>query len=160
MDTSKLNFIEESGLMLEQLGMTRMAGRVFGYLMVCDEDQVSFDDIRATLKASKGSISTTTKQLVYSRLVEQVSIPGDRKTYFRISRKKAGGMLKERLKLFTVFSELLSRGLTLKNRNDEVSDWLLEVSTFYRWVGAEFDQIIDKWEANKAEIIENTRSEK
>jgi DNA-binding MarR family transcriptional regulator len=160
MERNKLNFIEESGLVLEKLGMTRMAGRVFGYLMICDEDQVSFDDIRETLNASKGSISATTKQLVYSRLVEQVSIPGDRKTYFRISRKKAGGMLKERMKLFTVFSELLTKGLILKQRDDEISDWLLEVSTFYRWVGAEFDQIIDKWEANKAEIIENTRSEK
>jgi predicted transcriptional regulator len=153
MDTNKLNFIEDSGLVLEKLGMTRMAGRVFGYLMVCDQDQVSFDGIRNTLKASKGSISSTSKQLVNSGLVEQVSIPGDRKTYFRISRKKAGDMLKERLKLFTVFSELLSKGLTLKQRDDEVSDWLLEVSTFYSWVGAEFDRIIDKWEANKAEII-------
>ena len=160
MDTEKLNFIEDSGLVLERLGMTRMAGRVFGYLMICDEDQVSFDAIRETLKASKGSISATTRQLVNSGLVEQVSVPGDRKTYFRISRKKAGGMLKERMKLFTVFSELLTKGLNLKQRDDEISDWLLEVSTFYRWVGAEFDQIIDKWEANKAEIIENTRSEK
>ncbi len=155
MNTNKLNFIEESGLVLEKLGMTRMAGRVFGYLMICDKDQVSFDDIRETLEASKGSISATTKQLVYSKLVEQVSMPGDRKTYFRISRKKAGGMLKERLKLFTVFSELLSKGMMLKHRDDEVSDWLLEVSTFYSWVGDEFDQIIDKWEANKAEIIKN-----
>jgi DNA-binding MarR family transcriptional regulator len=160
MDTDKLNFIEESGLVLEKLGMTRMAGRVFGYLMICDEDQVSFDDIRKALDASKGSISATTKQLVYSKLVEQVSIPGDRKTYFRISRKKAGGMLKERLKLFTMFSELLSKGLSIKQKDDEVSDWLLEVSTFYSWVGDEFDQIIDKWEAHKAEIIENMRGEK
>jgi DNA-binding transcriptional regulator GbsR (MarR family) len=160
MDTDKLNFIEESGLVLEKLGMTRMAGRVFGYLMICDEDQVSFDDIRKALDASKGSISATTKQLVYSKLVEQVSIPGDRKTYFRISRKKAGGMLKERLKLFTMFSELLSKGLSIKQKDDEVSDWLLEVSTFYSWVGDEFDQIINKWEAHKAEIIENMRGEK
>jgi DNA-binding transcriptional regulator GbsR (MarR family) len=160
MDTDKLNFIEESGLVLEKLGMTRMAGRVFGYLMICDEDQVSFDDIRKALDASKGSISATTKQLVFSKLVEQVSIPGDRKTYFRISRKKAGGMLKERLKLFTMFSELLSKGLSIKQKDDEVSDWLLEVSTFYSWVGDEFDQIINKWEAHKAEIIENMRGEK
>jgi DNA-binding transcriptional regulator GbsR (MarR family) len=160
MDTDKLNFIEESGLVLKKLGMTRMAGRVFGYLMICDEDQVSFDDIRKALDASKGSISATTKQLVFSKLVEQVSIPGDRKTYFRISRKKAGGMLKERLKLFTMFSELLSKGLSIKQKDDEVSDWLLEVSTFYSWVGDEFDQIINKWEAHKAEIIENMRGEK
>lgn len=153
MDTDKLNFIEESGLVLERLGMTRMAGRVFGYLMICDHDQVSFDDIRETLQASKGSISATTRQLLHARLLEQTSIPGDRKTYYRISRKKAGGMLKERLKLFITFSELLEKGLKLKQRDDEVADWLLEVSTFYSWVGDEIDQILVKWENEKEEII-------
>lgn len=130
-----------------------MAGRVFGYLMICDKDQVSFDDIRETLQASKGSISSTTKQLLHSKLIEQSSLPGDRKTYFRISQKKAGGMLKERLKLFVTFSELLDKGRQLKKQEDDVSEWLLEVSIFYSWVGDEIDQIIVKWEKQKEEII-------
>ncbi len=40
MRKKKLDHIEESGLLFEQTGMTRMAGRIFGYLLICDEDLI------------------------------------------------------------------------------------------------------------------------
>lgn len=157
MKQEKLTFIEESGLVLESFGMTRMAGRVFGYLMVCDEDAVSFDDIRNALDASKGSISGTTKQLINSGLIEQLSLPGDRKTYFRVSQMHVGEILKARTHFFKKFATILAKGREIKNREDKVSDWLLEISTFYNWIGGEIDKIIDRWELEKDSIIQQNQ---
>ncbi len=153
MDKDKLTFIEESGLMFEQMGMTRMIGRVFGYLMVCDENAVSFDQIREALGASKGSISGTTRQLIQIGLIEPVSLPRDRKTYFRITKIELGNLLKTRFQLFAKFADTLAKGRELKKKDDDVAQWLLEASTFYHWIGGEIEGIIEKWHRNKEQII-------
>lgn len=155
MDNDKLTYVEESGLMFEQLGMTRMVGRVFGYLLVCDQDEVSFDQIRETLNASKGSISSTTRQLVQIGLIEPVSLPGDRKTYYKITHIELGNLLKSRMRLFSRFSETLNKARKVKKREDSVADWLLEATVFYSWVGSQIDEVIDKWHNEKAGIIKN-----
>lgn len=155
MNKDKLTFIEESGLMFEQLGMTRMVGRVFGYLLVCDQDEVSFDQIREVLNASKGSISSTTRQLIQTGLIEPVSLPGDRKTYYKITHIELGNLLKGRMQLFSKFSEILNKARKVKKREDSVADWLLEASVFYNWVGSQIDEVIDRWHKKKAGIINN-----
>ncbi|TVQ68183.1 MAG: hypothetical protein EA360_00530 [Balneolaceae bacterium] len=159
MDKEKLEYIEEAGLAFELFGMTRMAGRIFGYLVVSDQEVVSFEQIRETLKASKGSISGTTKNLIHVGFIEPVSLPGDRKTYFRISRQKAGRILKERTALFLKFGSLLDRGRALKAEEDRVSDWLLEISSFYKWMVHEVDMVTDKWEMVKEGYMQKMKGE-
>jgi DNA-binding MarR family transcriptional regulator len=153
MEKEKLTFIEESGLMFEELGMTRMSGRVFGFLLVCDEDEVSFNQIRVVLNASKGSISTTTRQLIHAGLVEPVSLPGDRKTYFRVTKIELGQLLKNRMQLFKKLSDTFRTGIQVKEREDSVSEWLLEASVFYSWIGSQLDEVIDNWNRDKRDII-------
>ncbi len=155
MEKEKLTFIEESGLLFEELCMTRMSGRVFGYLLVCDEDEVSFDQIREVLDASKGSISTTTRQLIHADLVEPVSLPGDRKTYFRVTKIELGQLLKNRMQLFKKLSKTFRTAKQVKEREDSVADWLLEASVFYSWIGGQLNQVIDKWHREKEDIINN-----
>ncbi len=160
MNNDKLTYIEESGLLFDKLGMTRMAGRVFGYLIVCDEDAVSFDQIRETLQASKGSISGTMKQLQQIGMAEAVSLPGDRKTYYRVSKIKIGDILKERIALFMQLADHLDKGNQLKLETDDTSEWLIEASTFYNWVGDRFEEIIKHWEAEKDNIIRDYHGNK
>lgn len=155
MDKKQLSYIEENGILFERLGMTRMAGRVFGYLIVSDQTENSFDDIRLALKASKGSISGTTKQLVNVGFIEPVSLPGDRKTYYRLNKIEVGKILEARLDQFVKFSEMTSKGRILRKEEDELTDWLKEISIFYDWVGDEIREIIQKWERDKEKIIVN-----
>lgn len=159
MNKKKLEYIENTGLMFEAFGMTRMSGRFFGYLVVNDKDTASFNDIKEALNASKGSISGTSSQLLNAGLIEQVSLPGDRKTYYRLSKDRVGSILKARTKLFEQFAKTLVEGRSLKNREDDVSEWLLEISTFYSWIGDQIDETLEEWEKNKKEIIKKKRSE-
>lgn len=154
MRKKKLNHIEEAGLLFEQTGMTRMAGRIFGYLLICDEDAVSFDQIREVLQASKGSISTNLKQLVQTGLIEQKMIPGDRKTYYRASQIHISEIMKSRLNLMEKFVDLFSKSRMLKSRDDDVSEWLHESACFYRWMEDRMEELMDRWENEKKEILE------
>ncbi len=154
MTEQELNYIEEAALFFEQLGLTRMAGRVFGYLVVTEKDAVSFDDVKEALQASKGSISGTMKQLVQIQFVKAVSIPGDRKTYYKLGEISMSDYTKSRLKQFYVFRDFINKGRDIRTKEgDKVDEWMIEVSAFYDWLAEKMEKTLVEWEENKDEII-------
>ncbi|MEX0680968.1 MAG: hypothetical protein WD097_06260 [Balneolales bacterium] len=153
LNIEKQKYIEEVGLTFEQFGMTRMAGRVLGYLMICDQDAASFNTICEAIQASKGSASGSLKQLLQIGFIKAVSLPGDRKTYYQINKMPWTDFLTSKLDLYDLFAENLEKGRSLKTREDEVSEWLLEASVFYRWIGGKVHDIIDEWEREKKQIM-------
>ena len=62
MDPQTVNFIERMGVALDSDGLPRIAGRIFGLLLV-SEDARSLDDLAAELRVSKGSVSTNARLL-------------------------------------------------------------------------------------------------
>jgi DNA-binding transcriptional regulator GbsR (MarR family) len=83
-------FAEDLALWFEQSGVPRMAGRILGWLLVCEPAHQSAEQLAAALGASRGSISTMTRLLTGTALVERVAIPGDRRTYYRIEPDWSG----------------------------------------------------------------------
>lgn len=77
-------FVERIALTLEGDGFPRIAGRIFG-LLIISENESSLDDLAATLGASKASVSVNTRMLEDKGVIERVSKPGDRRDYYRIS---------------------------------------------------------------------------
>src|SRR5690349_14179002 len=77
-------FIERLGLLAEESGMPRMAGRVLGWLLICEEPRQSFGEIVEALGASKGSISAMTRILQQLGLIERVTQGGDRRDFFQL----------------------------------------------------------------------------
>ena len=77
-------FIERMGLVWEQEGIPRIAGRIFGFLLL-QEHACSLDDMAAALGVSKASISTDARRLEQLQLIERVSRPGDRRDYYAIA---------------------------------------------------------------------------
>lgn len=144
-------YIEESGLFFEELGLTRMAGRILGLLIVTDKEMVSFDDIREALKASKSSISTNLKSLVRVMFVKPLSLPGDRKTYYALSSDLSWSeLIRQKMKTMDYMVNLFEKGLHLRtNQDDRPSEWIKDAIEFYTWMGREFPDLIDRWEAQK-----------
>ena len=134
MKKEKLEYIEEFGMMWEKLGATRISGRILGYLLVCDKEQVSFQELVEVLKVSKGSVSTNIKALELIGFIQAVSIAGDRKTYYRAKPVNMPQIFEERLKLITVMLNIMEKGQKLKeNNNDSASHFLKEAIDFYSW---------------------------
>lgn len=157
MNEKKLAYIEETALIWEQAGMTRMAGRIIGYLTICDEDAVSFDRIRKVLNASKGSISMNLKQLENTGFVEKISLPGDRKTYYRISHFSVSDIMRGRAELIRKFVKIFAKGRCLKEREDDAAEWLLDTACFYKWMDSQLEEMLNRWQDEKKEIIKYYR---
>lgn len=151
MHKSRETYVEDTGLLMEQLGSTRMAGRILGYIFVNDTDAVSFDELREALKASKSSISTNIKSLMHLGYVKTVSLPGDRKTYYRLAFDYSwSDGIKHRLKLLHVMQKSFEEAIDLRTKKtDKTSEWLKKGAEFYIFMNHEMQQMLDKWDATQ-----------
>jgi len=76
-------FIESMGLRFQDQQMPRIAGRLFGLLLLEGEPH-SFGQLAERLQVSRGSISTNARMLAEFGLIERVAKPGDRQDHYRI----------------------------------------------------------------------------
>jgi DNA-binding transcriptional regulator GbsR (MarR family) len=84
MDQATRDFIESMGRQFEEDGAPRIAGRLFGFLML-HEEPCSLDDVAEQLQVSKGSASSNARLLEQLGIAERVTRAGDRRDYYQIS---------------------------------------------------------------------------
>ncbi len=140
-------FAEEVGLVMEQIGLPRMAGRILGWLLVSDAPYQTLDDLAEALQASKGSMSMVTRQLIQTGVLERVALPGRRRDYFRI---KGGGwalLIESRMRWITAFRETLDWGLELaKGKDASIQQPLQELRDLYAFIERELPTLYERWE--------------
>ncbi len=144
------NFVEDVGIFFEQSGLPRMAGRILGWLLICDTPQQSTSELIEALKASKGSISTTTRLLIRIGLIERFSLPGIRHDYFRIKPGVWHHLIKESQVQTTAMRQLAERGLELlKNKPPLNRQRLEEMRNMYAFFEQEYPALLERWEQKR-----------
>ena len=146
------SFVEEVGLVFEQTGLPRMAGRILGWLLISDPPHQSTAQLTDALLASKGSISTMTRHLIHMGLIERLSLHGVRHDYFRIKPGATHQLLKGSLSQTTSFRQLMERGLKLtEGKAPLTQQWLEEMRDMYAFFEREFPAMLERWEQEKKE---------
>ena len=77
------DFVETIGLRFQDQQLPRIAGRLFGLLLM-EGGPFSFSELAERLQVSRGSISVNARLLTGMGLIERVSKPGDRQDHYRI----------------------------------------------------------------------------
>ena len=80
----QLELVERIGAIHDRSGVRPAAGRILGLLIVSAGQELSFDEISATLGLSKGATSTALSLLQSLDRVDYTTRTGDRKRYFKI----------------------------------------------------------------------------
>ena len=142
------NFVEEVGLVFEKTGLPRMAGRMFGWLLISDPPYQSPAELAEVLMASKGSISTTVRLLTQIGLIERFVIPGVRHDHFRLRedalRQTIRHGLQDEIKMFRELSE---RGLRFMKKEPSVRrQWLEQMHDCYAFLEKEFPVLMERYE--------------
>ena len=75
--------VEEVGRYFDQEGHQPIAGRILGLLLVMDKELYTFDEIIEELKISRSSASIVLRNLQIRGSIEYITLPGDRKRYYR-----------------------------------------------------------------------------
>lgn len=151
MTPAQRELIEEFGLLHEQMGGTRMAGRMSAWLLLCDPPVQSLTEIAEGLGVSKAAISGAARLLLQSRIVERISEPGQRGDFYRAVPADAREILP--LDHVHTLNGLIGRGLaSVAGRDQAQSNYALmhELFDFTTFVEAQLPDLLQRWEAHKA----------
>jgi hypothetical protein len=143
-------FAEEVGRVFEQLGVPRMAGRILGWLLICDPPRQSSADLGRALGASKGAISTATRILESWGLLRRIAVPGERGDFFEMSpdafNRAADQVGKARL-----FRELMEKGLAVLGDEDSPrAARLRETRALYAFLERELPAVFERFRTEYA----------
>jgi DNA-binding transcriptional regulator GbsR (MarR family) len=153
----KAHFVEEVGLLFELVGLPRMAGRIFGWLLISETPYQSSGVLAEMLKASKGSISTMTRLLLQIGLIERVSIPGDRRDYFQIKPHAWTQLAQQRLTQITAFRQVAERGLELLHEHPPIlQKRLQEMRDIHVFWERELLLLNQRWQQEQLKIENST----
>ncbi len=143
----KARYIEEVGTALEALGIPWTLGRAVGALLLADPPELSADGLAAALRASPGTISTSTRTLEEMGIVERVRKAGDRKQYFRLRLGAWQEIVRKRAEAFKAAGGVAEKGLViLGGDRPDVGQGLREMLEFMRFVVKEQTTLLESWE--------------
>ncbi len=144
------HFIEESGILFEMVGLPRMAGRIFGWLLISNPPHQSPSELAEVLQASKGSISTITRLLMQLGLIERISLPGQRRDYFRVKPNSWTQLMHQRMAHVTAFRQLAERGLKLMSGTQpQLQERLEEMRDIHAFCEQELPLMLERWEQRR-----------
>ncbi len=150
-ESEEKHFVEEAGLLFEMLGLPRMAGRIFGWLLISKPPHQSPGELAEVLQASKGSISTMTRLLMQIGLIERMSLPGQRRDYFRVRMNAWSELTKQRLTQIQAFRQLAERGLGLLQGEDpSLLQRLEEMRDMHAFLERELPLMAERWEQQRS----------
>jgi DNA-binding transcriptional regulator GbsR (MarR family) len=145
---------EEFGLLFEEMGHTRMDGRISAWLLLSDPPVQSLTDIADALGVSKAAVSTSARSLLQIGMVERVSEPGRRGDSYRSVPGKLEDVLQ--LEHIETLRRLVDSCLTLVTDKDQSqSNYALlhEMRAFLDFLQAEIPGLMARWQAHRAAFL-------
>jgi DNA-binding transcriptional regulator GbsR (MarR family) len=144
-------FVEEMGQFLAGLGMTPMAGRMWGWLLICEPAEQTAAEIADALQASRGAISGTARILATSGLIRRGTKPGDRREYFSAPPEALDSMLASAGAIYRQMREMAERGLTATaDRPPEARARLQEFHDVMTFVEQEVPRLVGEFLRDRA----------
>lgn len=141
------HFIEDVGLLFEESGHPRMAGRILGCLLISDPPYLSSTELAEILQASKGSLSTMTRFLLQMGLIERVGLPGRRRDYFQIKPGAWTQLVGHAVYEISALRKMTERGLELMEGQDsDLNRRLQEARDLFSYMEREYPLLIERWE--------------
>ncbi|GDY28926.1 GbsR/MarR family transcriptional regulator [Gandjariella thermophila] len=124
-------------------GLPLIAGRIMGYLLVCDPPECTAADLSRALEASSGSISTNVRLLMNMGLVTKKTRRGRQAALYRIDEKHWADMVQRRMDALVGIRDLTREGMRLLSGDPHRAHRLRTVHELYAWLADELPQV---WE--------------
>lgn len=144
-------FVEEMGQALASYGMTPMAGRMWGWLLICDPPEQTAADLAEALQASRGAISGTARILTSAGMIRRSTRRGDRREYFSAPPEALDSFLENAGRIYRRFREIAERGLdAIADRPPASRARLEELRDVFAFVEQEVPAVVDRFLHDRA----------
>ena len=138
-------FVERMGVMMEGHGLPRIAGRLYGFLLL-HEEPYPLDELADLLQVSKASVSTNARLLEQHGLLELTSAPGDRRDFYRVGPNSQERMLRAAQRKFREMIEVFEHaGASLPPEIEGGRERLREATRFHRLMLDGVDRLVEQW---------------
>jgi DNA-binding transcriptional regulator GbsR (MarR family) len=144
-------FVEEMGHALASYGMTPMAGRMWGWLLICEPPEQTASDLAVALEASRGAISGTARLLASAGMISRGTRRGDRREYFSAPPEALDSFLANAARVYRHLREIADRGLaSVADRPPASRARLQEMRDVLAFVEREVPVVIDRFLQERA----------
>ncbi len=138
-------FVERFGLIAQAQGLSRIAGRIMG-LIIIEGGPISFGDLSKRLQVSRGSISTNTRLLESLGIIERISRSGERQDYFQITSTPYKRLLRVQSEQLSKAQSVIRQTLgDLPGNKAESRTRLNELDAFYEALRRSYDDLIEQF---------------
>ena len=147
MDGVTERFTERMAVNLAADGYPRIAGRIYGLLLL-SPDGLSLDDLTDDLGVSKASASTNARLLEQRGVVERYHHPSDRRDYYRVYVDHFERTMSQRLERWQRATEALREARTAA-RDPVVLERLEMYEQRYGELSTAWRGVLSRWAADR-----------
>src|SRR4051812_43412144 len=138
------------GLNTEADGLSRIAGRLFGALLLAEEPR-SLDGLADSLGVSKASASVEARPLLERGVAERVGRPGDRRDYYQLAPDFFERVIRRRVARWSSLHALVSEmRRTAPPRSAVVRERFAHLDDFHAFVVSRVEEALADWSERAA----------
>jgi DNA-binding transcriptional regulator GbsR (MarR family) len=138
--TGQAAFIKQFEQYGYDLGLAPSFARVLAWLLICQPDQQSAEDIQRALQLSVGSVNNAVNALTRTGLLEKLTFPGDRRFYYHLQADSWRRVFESRVHALRRTRLLAEKGLEL----DATNQRLIKMKEFYTWAEVAFVKLLQE----------------
>jgi len=148
-------FIELSADLMDEHGLPHTAGRVIGALLVCVPPHMSLDELAEDVGASKGAVSMATQMMVRLGILERISLPGERRHYYRLPENILEDMMTGEREHLRMHQRVFEKGIDLlANEPIEAKMRLIELQAYMDFILGEMPGLSERWAEQRDDLIQ------
>lgn len=137
-----LEWVERVAMYLARDGVSPIAGRVLGWLMVCDPPEQSAGQISEAIGASRASLTSNLRLLTSMGFLTWRTRPGERTVYYRMAEDAWAVVVRQQVAGITAFLAITRDGLDLVGPDDDRSARIRQAQTTFTWMADVFDKAL------------------
>ena len=138
-DKQLQDWVEQVAMYLARDGVPPIAGRILGWLMICDPPEQSAAQISAAVGASRASLTMNLRLLTSMGFLTWRTRPGDRTMYYRMADDAWQAVVRRQIAGIASFLDITRQGLDLLGPEDDKAARIRQAHTTFAWMAKVFD---------------------
>lgn len=134
-----LEWVERVAMYLARDGVPPIAGRVLGWLMVCDPPEQSAGQISDAIGASRASLTSNLRLLTSMGFLDWRTRPGERTVYYRMAEDAWTVVVRRQVAGIAAFLDITRDGLALAGQEEDRAGRMRQAHATFEWMAKVFD---------------------
>ena len=139
-DERLLEWVERVAMYLARDGVPPIAGRVLGWLMICDPPEQNAAQISAAIGASRASLTSNLRLLSSMGFLTWRTRPGERTVYYRMAEEAWSAVVRQQIAGIASFLDITREGLDMVGPDDDRAKRIRHAHDTFEWMADVFDK--------------------